>query len=350
MRTHTHRYVSFGSSRTPSTRSWAGILRRVAATGDVRAPHCCCHLTRRPYRQAPSCRRDGFGGVNQNCLSTLGPRWRGCSPTNHPRWSSGPESRDCLLTAMPGCGEPPPRLPRSSLHPRLPQAPGQWRRSCACSSTTGSKPAVKPTAPTSSPNATWLDATTMVDGLSSNQVRRHLNVGSLLHVRELCPLRPHAHRLLVEWRCDRCPARLGRGARRVALSWRAPVEHRGGVWLKRGLPKLEVALPASPVASSSYGTDPVDAYSVAMVALRTQGLRHIEIDGATTALRLLGDHRDELGHACTQTVNRLHGLLLELLPGEAKKVPVRRPGPRPARPRCGRGMSWAAPVDVWPLI
>ena len=33
--------------------------------------------------------------------------------------------------------------------------------------------------------ATWIGAATVVDALSSNQVRRHLNVRSLLHVREL---------------------------------------------------------------------------------------------------------------------------------------------------------------------
>jgi transposase len=40
---------------------------------------------------------------------------------------------------------------------------------------------------------------------------------------------------------------------------------------------------------------------------------------ATVALRLPVDRRDGLGHARTDTVNRLHKLLLELLPGGAKK-------------------------------
>jgi transposase len=66
-------------------------------------------------------------------------------------------------------------------------------------------------------------------------------------------------------------------------------------------------------------TDPVDAHSVAVVALRAKGLRTVQVDDATVALRLLVDHRDELGHARTQTVNRVHRLLLELLPGGAKK-------------------------------
>lgn len=67
-------------------------------------------------------------------------------------------------------------------------------------------------------------------------------------------------------------------------------------------------------------TDPVDAHSVALVGLRsTSELRVIAVDDATVALRLLVDRRDELGRARAQTLNRLHRLLLELLPGGAKK-------------------------------
>jgi transposase len=67
-------------------------------------------------------------------------------------------------------------------------------------------------------------------------------------------------------------------------------------------------------------TDPVDAHSVALVGLRsTTELRVIAVDDATVALRLLVDRRDELGVARTQALNRLHRLLLELLPGGAKK-------------------------------
>ena len=57
-------------------------------------------------------------------------------------------------------------------------------------------------------------------------------------------------------------------------------------------------------------TDPVDAHSVAVAALRTPDL---------VVLGLLVDRRDELGRARTQTVNRLHRLLLELFPGGAKR-------------------------------
>jgi transposase len=66
-------------------------------------------------------------------------------------------------------------------------------------------------------------------------------------------------------------------------------------------------------------SDPVDALSVAVVALRTDGLRHVVTDDTTVALRLLVDRRDQLGRARTEVVSRRHHLLLELLPGGAKK-------------------------------
>jgi transposase len=66
-------------------------------------------------------------------------------------------------------------------------------------------------------------------------------------------------------------------------------------------------------------TDPVDAHSVAVAALRSKGLRQVAVDDAKVALRLLADRRDGLGHARTDLLNRIHKLLLELLPGGAKK-------------------------------
>jgi transposase len=65
-------------------------------------------------------------------------------------------------------------------------------------------------------------------------------------------------------------------------------------------------------------TDPVDAHSVAVAALRAKGLRQVVVDDETVVLRLLVDRRDELGRARTNLVNRIHKLLLQLLPGGAK--------------------------------
>jgi transposase len=66
-------------------------------------------------------------------------------------------------------------------------------------------------------------------------------------------------------------------------------------------------------------TDPADAHHIAVAALRSKGLRHVVVDDVTVALRLLVDRRDELGRAHTDLLNRIHKLLLELLPGGAKK-------------------------------
>jgi transposase len=66
-------------------------------------------------------------------------------------------------------------------------------------------------------------------------------------------------------------------------------------------------------------TDPVDAHSVAVAALRTTGLRQVVVDDTTVALRLLVERRDGLGRARTETISRLHHLLLELVPGGATK-------------------------------
>jgi transposase len=82
-----------------------------------------------------------------------------------------------------------------------------------------------------------------------------------------------------------------------------------------------VDVPATRVFSTGHGrkTDDTDARSVALVALRTETLNQVIGDDHTVALRLLVDRRDELGRTRTDTVNRLHKLLAELIPGGAKK-------------------------------
>ena len=65
-------------------------------------------------------------------------------------------------------------------------------------------------------------------------------------------------------------------------------------------------------------TDPVDAHSVAMAALHSPGLVQVHVDADLVVMGMLVDRRDELGRARTQAVNRLHRILLELLPGGAK--------------------------------
>ena len=66
-------------------------------------------------------------------------------------------------------------------------------------------------------------------------------------------------------------------------------------------------------------TDATDAHAVAMVALRTPRLNRLAYDEELVALRLFTDRRDELSHRRVQTVNRLHRLLAQLIPGGAKR-------------------------------
>jgi transposase len=66
-------------------------------------------------------------------------------------------------------------------------------------------------------------------------------------------------------------------------------------------------------------TDALDAHSIAVVAVRTAGLRVVVEDGELEALRMLTDRRDELARQRVQTVNRLQRLLSELLPGQRKR-------------------------------
>jgi transposase len=66
-------------------------------------------------------------------------------------------------------------------------------------------------------------------------------------------------------------------------------------------------------------TDAHDAHAVAVVAVRTPKLRVLAYDVQLEALRLLVDRRAELSRARIQTVNRVHRLLAELVPGQRKK-------------------------------
>ncbi|MGH3331098.1 MAG: IS110 family transposase [Nocardioidaceae bacterium] len=66
-------------------------------------------------------------------------------------------------------------------------------------------------------------------------------------------------------------------------------------------------------------TDAHDAHAVAVVAVRTEGLRVLSYDEEIEALRMLADRREELTRQRVQTVNRLQRLLSELTPGKAKK-------------------------------
>jgi transposase len=66
-------------------------------------------------------------------------------------------------------------------------------------------------------------------------------------------------------------------------------------------------------------TDATDAHSVALVGTRMAGLRSVVNDEQLAVLRVLVDRRRSLGEDHTRMVSQLHHLMLELIPGGAKK-------------------------------
>jgi transposase len=71
--------------------------------------------------------------------------------------------------------------------------------------------------------------------------------------------------------------------------------------------------------SSGHGrkNDNADAVSVGIAAMAAPQLQTVQVDEAVAALRALVEHRDDLVRARTQTVNRLHALLTQLIPAGA---------------------------------
>ena len=92
------------------------------------------------------------------------------------------------------------------------------------------------------------------------------------------------------------------------------------------------------VLSTGHGrkNDDADATSVAVAAQSAAGLRTVTVDEAVTALRALVEHRDDVIKTRTQTVNRLHALLTQLLPAGAPRQLTADTATqllRPVRPR-----------------
>ncbi len=61
-------------------------------------------------------------------------------------------------------------------------------------------------------------------------------------------------------------------------------------------------------------SDPADARTTAVVALRTKGLREVMLDDEMVALRLMSERHADLVRTRTATVDHLHQLLMELIP------------------------------------
>jgi transposase len=75
------------------------------------------------------------------------------------------------------------------------------------------------------------------------------------------------------------------------------------------------------VLSVGHGrkSDPDDAVSVAVAAHNAVGLRQIGLEDQAVVLHLLTKRRQDLVAARTQTINRLHRLLMDLVPGGARR-------------------------------
>jgi transposase len=71
--------------------------------------------------------------------------------------------------------------------------------------------------------------------------------------------------------------------------------------------------------SRSNKTDPNDARSVALTALRHTSLREVCLVGHSEVLRLLAKRNTDIGDRRTQVVGRMHSLLVELAPGGIAK-------------------------------
>ena len=72
-------------------------------------------------------------------------------------------------------------------------------------------------------------------------------------------------------------------------------------------------------AGQGRKTDATDAHSVALAATRMKGLHQVTDDAQLEILRVLADRRRALGEDHTRMICQLHRLLLELIPGGAKK-------------------------------
>ena len=70
---------------------------------------------------------------------------------------------------------------------------------------------------------------------------------------------------------------------------------------------------------SGRKTDSADAFAVAVAGLRARDLQPVRPDDAVEILGMLTSRRHELTHERISTVNRLHEVLCQLIPGGAKR-------------------------------
>jgi transposase len=98
--------------------------------------------------------------------------------------------------------------------------------------------------------------------------------------------------------------------------------------------------------------DRVDAFHVALAALRGERLAEVGEEEQAEVLRMLSERREDLIKERTRTLNRLHGLLRDLLPGGAPKNLSAEKAARVLRgvrpPACARAAVPHVPGEGWP--
>jgi len=89
-------------------------------------------------------------------------------------------------------------------------------------------------------------------------------------------------------------------------------------------------------------SDPADAHAVAVVGLRSPGLREVSLDDETVALKLMSERRRDLVRSRTQAMNRLHQILMQLIASGAPKQLTVAQATAWSRP-CARVMQLVRP-------
>ncbi len=102
--------------------------------------------------------------------------------------------------------------------------------------------------------------------------------------------------------------------------------------------------------STGHGrkNDDADAVSVGIAALSARSLTSAAVEGTVSALRAIVDHRDDLVKTRTQTVNRLHVVLTNLIPAGAQRDLTADQAAEHLRESV-RAMPPAEPCADWPL-
>src|ERR687894_2546649 len=98
-------------------------------------------------------------------------------------------------------------------------------------------------------------------------------------------------------------------------------------------PKLSARVRVlSSFAGNARKNDELDALATALAASRNERLAQVDPEAASEAMRLLSERREDLVTERTRALNRLHGLLRDLVPGGVV------PPPAPPQPVRGRGL------------